>query len=175
MGAKWSFIFLIITLQSHASAVELGLSSDGVGPINKNSLFNKAKIQGQLPKWEIKEVGVLGAGGHPYNLLAVFDGKTKVLEILPDEGNKAVLKVIVLSNKIKNSFGPQIGSLFGSVFKEPPKACEPYFEDDETDSTVCAAPQSKYVRYIFGGKWGRDIPYEVLRSYKLTSIFWFAP
>ncbi|MFN0116922.1 MAG: transposase DNA-binding-containing protein [Elusimicrobiota bacterium] len=73
------------------------------------------------------------AGDSPYPVICVWNGKEKILEIMSGENN-LIMRVEIFSSRVKNYFGPQVGSRFSDVFTaDIPSDCE-----SDGKSVVCS-------------------------------------
>jgi hypothetical protein len=155
----------------------LAITSNGVGPITATTAFAKNEISKLMPKFKTETGREVRDVELPRDVIYVYAEGEKVLEVIPYADMPRIFAVHVYSNKIRNSYGPQVGDPFGKIFPNAvPSDC---YGENGGSSVICREPQETRVSYIFQGNWkGKNnlLPAQtVLRQFKLTEIVWSAP
>lgn len=155
--------------ETHAITV----SDRGVGPINKDTPFDRKAIQKLLPDLKVKK-GVSSTEGEEFPILLVSDSKGLLFTINP-AGEKRIFSVVLEKDRVTNELGHKTGQSYKQVFQGKPGKC--YAGMEEYSGTVlCDATNSEHVKYLFEGKWdgfdGQVPPQKVLSGWKITRIVW---
>lgn len=149
------------------------VSERGVGPINKNTPFDRKAIQKLLPHLEVKE-GVSSTEDEEFPVLLVSDGKGLLFTIIP-AGKKKIFSVVLENDRVSNELGHKMGQSYKQVFQGKPGQC--YAGLEEYSGTVlCGAPNSEHLNYLFEGEWngpdGQVPPQKILNGWKISSVVW---
>ena len=97
--------------------------------------------------------------------------------VITGEPKGRLQRVDVLDPKVATEWGNKLGTPFGDMYSKAFGSCKPGSGED-AGKVECVAEQSKYVTYIFSGKWAgaQDIipPDDTLKSWTVSKIIWHA-
>ncbi len=151
------------------------LSADGVGPINASTPFNMHQITRAFQDYSVTEYRQFQSGNAEPVIRISEAGKPLIL-INPDADQKGIFSVFVMSNKIGNALGHDIGTPFNKIYTYD--TTEPCIAGTEefTGKVLCIAPSAQNILYVFSGKWdgpNNEVPpAAILASWVLDTIVW---
>jgi len=151
------------------------LSTDGVGPINASTPFNMHQVTLAFQDYSVTEYTQFQDGNSAPIIRVSEDGKPLLL-INPDEEHKNIFSIFVMSNKIGNSLGHQIGSAYNEIYNYG--ETEPCIAGSEefTGRVLCMAPEASNILYVFSGEWDgpkKEVPpTAILSAWTLNTIIW---
>ncbi|MGV8261087.1 DUF1131 family protein, partial [Pseudomonas aeruginosa] len=97
--------------------------------------------------------------------------------VITGEPKGRLQRVDVLDPQVATEWGNKLGTPFGDMYSKAFGSCKPGSGED-AGKVECVAEQSKYVTYIFSGKWAgaQDIipPDDTLKSWPVSKIIWHA-
>ncbi|VDZ59832.1 RpoE-regulated lipoprotein [Serratia odorifera] len=97
--------------------------------------------------------------------------------VISGEPKGHVQRVDIMDPEVATEWGSKLGTPFSDMYSKAFGACKPATGDD-AGNVECVASQSKYVTYIFSGKWAgpQDIipPDDTLKSWTVSKIIWHA-
>jgi hypothetical protein len=151
------------------------LSSDGVGPINASTPFNMHQVTLAFQDYSVTEYTQFTKNNSSPVIRVSEDGKP-ILLINPDSSNKKIFSIFILSNKIGNALGHEVGSLYNTIYTY--QETEPCIAGSEefAGKVLCMAPKTENILYVFSGSWDgpkdETPPTAILAEWKLDSIVW---
>ncbi len=151
------------------------ISTDGVGPINASTPFNMRQVTLAFQDYSVTEYTQFQDGDSTLVIRVSENGKPLLL-INPDENKEKIFSIFVMSKKIGNSLGHEIGSLYNSIYNYG--ETEPCIAGTEefTGKVLCMAPKAANLLYVFSGKWDgpkkETPPTAILASWELDTIIW---
>lgn len=157
------------------------ITSEGIGPLNAETLFDYTTLEELLPNLRINQ-GLGTAEGERFEVMYVYNTDTeKMFTILPSEEvfsadkpadaeqtdadttvsdpiistlEKTIHSIEVHSPAYKTTEGFALNSLFSEIYPETGKAkCVPGAEES-SGSVICTAPISDHIRFMFRGEGG---------------------
>ena len=151
------------------------LSADGVGPINASTPFNMHQITLAFQDYSVTEYTQFQHGDSIPVIRVSEDGKPLLL-INPDNEQKSIFSIFVMSNKIGNVLGHEIGTPYNKIYNygetEPCTAGSEEF----TGKVLCLAPNASNLLYVFAGDWDgpktETPPTPILSTWELKTIIW---
>lgn len=152
------------------------LSENGVGPINATTSFNMHQMTLAFNDYNVVEV-VNYQSGHPYPVIRVSEGVKTLMTIIPDGAHQNIYSIIVEDNKIKNSLGHPLGTLYRDIYAYGQKEECQLGSQDMSGKVLCYAPRAPNILYVFNGnknpaKITKIPPAESLQDWALESIIW---
>ncbi len=161
--------------QNSTTHTPIVLSADGVGPINASTPFNMHQITRAFEDYSVTEYTQFQKGNTEPVIRISEDGKPLIL-INPDIEKKGIFSVFVMSNKIGNALGHNIGMPYNKIYRY--NEVEPCIAGTEefTGKVLCIAPKVQNILYVFSGRWDgpkdEAPPAAILSSWTLDTIVW---
>lgn len=156
------------------SSVEV--SGKGVGDINAATPTTQTAVsEGLYNNYRLRG-GMATSEGQIVSYYQAMDGN-EIKLVITGEPKGHVQRVDVMDTKVATEWGSKLGTPFSELFSKAYGACKPG-EGEDAGKVECVASQSRYVSYIFSGKWAgpQDIipPDETLQSWTVSKIIWHA-
>ncbi|WP_156293028.1 RpoE-regulated lipoprotein [Serratia oryzae] len=152
------------------------VSGKGVGGINVGTSMTESALGEGLNNNYRMRGGMATSNGQIVAYYQALDGDNVKL-VITGEPKGYAQRVDVMDPKIATEWGSKLGTPFSELFSKAYGACKPG-EGDEAGNVECVAEQSRYVTYIFSGKWAgpQDIipPDDTLRNWTVSKIIWHA-
>ncbi|OMQ21878.1 MULTISPECIES: RpoE-regulated lipoprotein [Serratia] len=152
------------------------VSGKGVGGINAGTSMTESALGEGLNNNYRMRGGMATSNGQIVAYYQALDGDNVKL-VITGEPKGYAQRVDVMDPKIATEWGSKLGTPFSDLFSKAYGACKPG-EGDEAGNVECVAEQSRYVTYIFSGKWAgpQDIipPDDTLRNWTVSKIIWHA-
>lgn len=151
------------------------LSVDGVGPINTSTPFNMHQVTIAFQDYSVTEYTQFTKDNSSLVIRVSENGKPLLL-INPDSSHEKIFSIFIQSNKIGNSLGHEIGSIYNTIYTY--EETEPCIAGTEefTGKVLCLAPKTRNILYVFSGIWdgpkNEAPPTAILAEWKLVSIIW---
>lgn len=154
---------------------DIVLSADGVGPLNATTSFNMHQMTVAFSDYSVEEM-VNFQQSAPYPVVRISDNGNSLLTINPDSSRQNIYSIVIEDNKVKNSLGHHLGSVYSDVYTfGQTEKCQSGTED-MSGKVLCYAPKTPNILYVFNGKWdgedGKIPPAELLQDWILESIVW---
>lgn len=148
------------------------VSSKGVGDINAGTPMTETALSEGLHNNYRMRGGMAISQGQIVSYYQAMDGN-EVKLVITGEPKGHVQRVDVMDSKVATEWGSKVGTPFSELFSKAYAACKPG-EGEETGKVECVATQSRYVSYIFSGKWAapQDIipPDDTLKDWTVSKI-----
>ena len=163
------------TVIPNNTAVDIVLSADGVGPLNATTSFNMHQMTVAFSDYSVEEM-VNFQHSAPYPVVRISKGGNTLITINPDASRQNIYSIVIEDNKVKNSLGHHLGSVYSDVYTYgQTEKCQSGIED-MSGKVLCYAPKTPNILYVFNGKWdgedGKIPPAELLQDWILESIVW---
>ncbi len=154
---------------------DIVLSADGVGPLNATTSFNMHQMTVAFSEYSVEEV-VNFQHSAPYPVIRISKGGNTLITVNPDSSRQNIYSIVVEDNKVKNSLGHHLGSVYSEVYTYgQTEKCQSGIEE-LSGKVLCYAPKTPNILYVFNGKWdgedGQMPPAELLQDWILESIVW---
>lgn len=154
---------------------DIVLSADGVGPLNATTSFNMHQMTVAFSDYSVEEM-VNFQQSAPYPVVRISDNGNVLLTVNPDSSRQNIYSIVIEDNKVKNSLGHHLGSVYGDVYTYgQTEKCQSGTEE-LSGKVLCYAPKTPNILYVFNGKWdgedGQMPPKELLQDWILESIVW---
>lgn len=189
MSMKVTLLFSLLTLftvgcgsdeeakpkTSGSNVSKIMLSTDGVGPINASTPFNMHQVTLAFQDYSVTEYTQFKKESST-PVIRVSEGGKPLLLINPDNSNEKIFSIFIMSNKIGNSLGHELGTLYNKIYHY--KETEPCIAgtDDFLGKVLCMAPKAENILYVFSGIWDgpkdEAPPTAILSEWALDSIVW---
>jgi hypothetical protein len=154
----------------------LEVSAKGVGDLNAGTPMSESAINDGLKGDYRLRGGMATSQGQIVSYYQAMDGNDVKL-VITGEPKGHVQRVDVMDSKVATEWGSKLGTPFSDLYSKAFGACKPA-DGDDAGKVECVAEQSKYVTYIFSGKWAgqQDIipPDDTLKSWTISKIIWHA-
>ncbi|SMB43515.1 hypothetical protein SPRA44_550076 [Serratia proteamaculans] len=154
----------------------LEVSTKGVGELNAGTPMSESAINDGLNGDYRLRGGMATSQGQIVSYYQAMDGNDVKL-VITGEPKGHVQRVDVMDSKVATEWGSKLGTPFSDLYSKAFGACKPA-DGDDAGKVECVAEQSKYVTYIFSGKWAgpQDIipPDDTLKSWTVSKIIWHA-
>ncbi|QUY48223.1 RpoE-regulated lipoprotein [Serratia plymuthica] len=154
----------------------LEVSAKGVGDLNAGTPMSESAINDGLNGDYRLRGGMATDKGQIVSYYQAMDGNDVKL-VITGEPKGNVQRVAVMDSKVATEWGNKLGTPFSAMYDKAFGACKPA-DGDDAGKVECVAEQSKYVTYIFSGKWAgpQDIipPDDTLKSWTVSKIVWHA-
>lgn len=151
------------------------LSTDGVGPINASTPFNMHQITLAFQDYSVTEYTQF-QDGDSIPVIRVSENGKPLLLIHPDEKRNNIFSIYIMSNKVGNALGHEIGTAYNKIYNYG--ETEPCIAGTEefTGRVLCMAPKATNLLYVFSGNWDgpkkEAPPTAILTSWVLDTIIW---
>ncbi len=151
------------------------LSTDGVGPINASTPFNMRQVTRAFQDYSVTEFTQFKKESSTPVIRVSEDGKPLLL-INPDNSREKIFSIFIMSNKIGNSLGHELGTQYNKIYNY--EETEPCIAgtDDFLGKVLCMAPKAENILYVFSGIWDgpkdEAPPTAILSEWALDSIVW---
>jgi len=154
---------------------EIVLSADGVGPLNASTSFNMHQMTVAFSDYSVEEV-INFQQSAPYPVVRISKNGNSLITVNPDPSRQNIYSIIIEDNKVKNSLGHHLGSVYNDVYTYgQTEKCQAGIQD-MSGKVLCYAPKTPNILYVFNGKWngadGKIPPAEILQDWILESIVW---
>lgn len=155
---------------------EFEMTDAGVGPITRQTPFNRDVIQSLLPAWDVRK-DYTWVEGIPFVEIHVQRDGNRVLRLAPDSTGR-IVEVTSDSTLVATGDGIRVGERFGNVYgPQLPNECEPGIEEHE-GMLLCFAPGSRRVSLLFRGGFaitdGQIPPPERMSDWRVVQLWWQA-
>jgi hypothetical protein len=155
---------------------DITVSSKGVGGINAGTPMSDSDISKGLNNDYRLRGGMATNNGQIVSYYQAMDGN-EVKLVITGEPKGHALRVDVMDSKVATEWGSKLGTPFSDLYSKAFGSCKPA-EGEDAGTVECVASQSKYVTYIFNGKWAgpQDImpPDDTLKNWTVSKIVWHA-
>ncbi|ENW5164203.1 RpoE-regulated lipoprotein [Serratia marcescens] len=156
------------------SSLEVG--AKGVGKLNAGTPMSESAINDGLDGNYRLRGGMATSNGQIVSYYQALSGD-EVKLVITGEPKGRLQRVDVLDPQVTTEWGNKLGTPFGDMYSKAFGSCKPGSGED-AGKVECVAEQSKYVTYIFSGKWAgaQDIipPDDTLKSWTVSKIIWHA-
>ncbi|GAA3904589.1 RpoE-regulated lipoprotein [Gibbsiella dentisursi] len=154
----------------------LKVSAKGVGGITAGTPMSETAVNDGLNDNYRLRSGMATSNGQIISYYQAMEGDAVKL-VITGEAKGRVQRVDVMDRSIATEWGSKLGTAFGDMYGKAFGACKPA-EGDDAGKVECVAPQSRYVTYIFDGKWAgpQSIipPDDTLKTWTVSKIIWHA-
>lgn len=154
----------------------LKVSAKGVGGITAGTPMSETAVNDGLNNNYRLRSGMATSNGQIISYYQAMEGN-EVKLVITGEAKGRVQRVDVMDRNIATEWGSKLGTAFGDMYGKAFGACKPA-EGDDAGKVECVAPQSRYVTYIFDGKWAgpQSIipPDDTLKTWTVSKIIWHA-
>ena len=86
--------------------------------------------------------------GIEFPTVEVRDGRTLLLEIVPEEGNKGIRDIIIKSDKVKVRSGGQVGFRYSQIFGNKVPARCGFGSEEYSDNVICDTGVNSRISFI---------------------------
>ncbi|AHG18925.1 RpoE-regulated lipoprotein [Chania multitudinisentens RB-25] len=152
------------------------VSGKGVGGINASTPMTETAISEGLNNNYRLRGGMATSNGQIVSYYQALDGD-QVKLVITGVPKGQVQRVDMMDPSIATEWGSQLGTPFSELFSKAYGACKLGTGEDE-GNVECVAEQSRYVTYIFSGRWAgpQDLipPDDTLRNWTVSKIIWHA-
>ena len=131
------------------SSLEVG--AKGVGKLNAGTPMSESAINDGLDGNYRLRGGMATSNGQIVSYYQALSGD-EVKLVITGEPKGHVQRVDVMDQKVATEWGNKLGTPFGDMYSKAFGSCKPGSGED-AGKVECVAEQSKYVTYIFSGKW----------------------
>ncbi len=151
------------------------LSADGVGPINASTPFNMHQVTLAFQDYSVTEYTQF-QDGDSIPVIRVSENGKPLLLIHPDDNKENIFSIYVMSNKVGNALGHDIGTAYNKIYNYG--ETEPCIAGTEefTGKVLCMAPEASNLLYVFSGNWdgpkNETPPTAILTTWELGTIIW---
>lgn len=157
-----------------SNSLEVG--AEGVGGLNADTPMSQSAINDGLSGNYRLRGGMATNSGQIVSYYQALSGDDLKL-VIAGEPKGQVQRVDVMDSNVATKWGNRLGTPFGDMYSKAFGACKPATGED-AGKVECVAEQSRYVTYIFSGKWAgpQDIipPDDTLKSWTISKIIWHA-
>jgi hypothetical protein len=124
------------------------VSENGVGPLNGKTESSVRHIAALFPRLKVVAATDMSEGME-FPTVEVRDGRTVLLEILPEKDNRGIRGILIKSNKVKLRTGGQVGSRYSEIFgNKLSNQCE-FGAEEYSDNVICDASVKSHISFIF--------------------------
>jgi len=152
------------------------VSGKGVGGINAGTSMTESALGEGLNNNYRMRGGMATSNGQIVAYYQALDGDNVKL-VITGEPKGYAQRVDVMDPNVATEWGSKLGTPFSDLFSKAFGSCKPG-EGEDAGNVECVAEQSRYVSYIFSGKWAgpQDImpPDDTLQSWTVSKIIWHA-
>ncbi|BBI92755.1 putative conserved hypothetical protein [Serratia symbiotica str. Tucson] len=154
----------------------LEVSAKGVGDLNASTPMLQSAINAGLGGNYRLRGGMATRNGQVVAYYQALSGdKVKLVIIGQPKGR--VQQVEIMDQNVVTVWGSKLGTPFSNMYSKAFGACK-LATDEDAGKVACIAEQSKYVTYIFSGKWAgsQEIipPDDTLKNWVISKIIWHA-
>ena len=151
----------------------IAMSTDRIGTITADSVFNMYDITVAFPDYSVVEELNYHLGS-PYPIIRVSKGVKTLMIINPDKSQKKIYSVIIEDNLIKNDLGHPLGTDYSKIYTYGQNEECQLGTEDMAAKVLCYAPKTPNILYVFNGKGGGNAmpKADVLQGWSLESIIW---
>ena len=162
-------------LSELSSGNRINLTSDKVGPINAKTPFNIHHITQVFQGLNVSQQTSFQEG-QAYPVIRVAKGAKTLMTINPTSDQNSIYSIVIEDNLIRNKLGHRLSTQFSDIYSFGNVEKCLAGKEELSGKTVCYAPNSRNVLYIFTGRWNgpnNEIPPEdVLSTWTLDAIIW---
>jgi hypothetical protein len=151
------------------------VSEDGVGPLNANTQSDVRHIAALFPGLTVVAATDMSEGTE-FPTVEVRDGRTVLLEILPETDDRGIRGILIKSGKVKLRSGRQVGSRYSDIFGQKVSDLCEFGAEEYSANVACDAGVKSRIAFIFevvgSGPNGELPSIDRLKSARVILISW---
>jgi hypothetical protein len=124
------------------------VSEEGVGPLNAKTESSVRHIAALFPGYNVVAATDMSEGDE-FPTVEVREGRTVLLEILPEKDNRGIRNILIRSSQVKVRTGGQVGSRYSEIFGNKVSDLCTFGAEEHESNVFCDAGVKSRISFGF--------------------------